>query len=284
LLKLAPGDPIHSIVGERVSEQRLEEIKKTYQLDTQAWWKQYGLYIKNIFSGNLGRSYITRQPVLRAYADRFPNTLRLAGVSVLLAVIAGLVIGVAGAYIRSPLFHQLFTLFTSFGISTPVFWFGLFLIYIFARVLMVLPASGMGNGELAYIVLPAVTLASRSAAYLARMTKTSLEQVRDARFILAVKARGIVPVAVMLKHTMKNALIPIITLIGLDFGSYLNGSVLTETIFCWNGVGRYLVYSIGQRDYPVIMGGILMGTVIFIMVNIIMDFCYAWVDPRIELK
>ena len=173
---------------------------------------------------------------------------------------------------------------TTFGISTPVFWFGLFLIYIFARVLGVLPASGMGDGEAAYLILPAITLGSRSAAYLARMTRTSLEQVRNARYVLAAKARGIQPFSLILRHTLKNALIPVITLIGLDFGSYLNGSVLTETIFGWNGVGSYLVLAITQRDYPVIMGGVLLGTVIFIVVNIVMDFLYVLVDPRIELK
>jgi len=284
LLKLAPGDPIYSIVGERVSEERLTQIRSRMELNNTGWFYQYGLYLKNICKGDLGKSYITKQPVLSAFSERIPNTLRLALLSMAMAVILGIFIGFLGAYIKSPFFNQLFVFITTFGVSTPVFWFGLFLVYLFARCLNILPASGMGNGEFVYLILPAFTLGSRSAAYLARMTKTTIEEVKQQRYILAAKARGLSVFSITMKHTFKNALIPIITLIGLDFGSYLNGSVLTETIFGWNGVGRYLVQAIGQRDYPVIMGGILLGTVVFILVNILMDFLYSVSDPRIEFK
>lgn len=284
LLKCAPGNPIFSIVGERITQDRLQMLQKEMRIESASWGRQYLLYIRNILKGNFGYSYITKQPVLQSYAKLFPNTLKLAGFSIILAVISGMILGILAVYIRSPLWEQMFTLFSTFGISTPVFWFGLFLIYIFARCFMILPASGMGDGEFAYLVLPAITLGSRSAAYLARMTKTSMEEVQGSRFLFAAKARGIHPISVIFRHTLKNALIPIVTLIGLDFGSYLNGSVLTETIFGWNGVGRYIVVAIGERDYPVIMGGIIMGTFIFIMVNILMDFCYSLIDPRIELK
>ncbi|MDX9703107.1 MAG: ABC transporter permease [Candidatus Auribacterota bacterium] len=284
LLKLAPGDPIYSIIGERVTQDRETMIREQIDISKSAWPKQYVRYISNIFKGDFGSSYVTKQPVIEGFSSRFPNTLRLAGISILLAVFSGIGLGIAGAYVKSPFFEKLLMILTTFGISTPVFWFGLLLIYIFARVLGVLPASGMGDGEVAYIILPAVTLASRSAAYLARMTRTSFDQVKHARFVLAARARGISSQSVVLRHTLKNALIPVITLIGLDFGSYLNGSVLTETIFGWNGVGSYLVTAISQRDYPVIMGGVLLGTVIFIVVNIVMDFLYTLADPRIELK
>ncbi len=284
LLKMAPGDPIYAIIGERVSHDREAMIREQLQADQSAWPKQYLKYMGNILRGDLGTSYITKQPVIQGFASRFPNTMRLAGISIVLAIITGIGLGIIGTYTKNAFFEKFLMVLTTFGISTPVFWFGLFLIYIFARVLGVLPASGMGDGEPAYLILPAITLGSRSAAYLARMTRTSLEQVRNARYVLAAKARGIQPYSLVLRHTLKNALIPVITLIGLDFGSYLNGSVLTETIFGWNGVGSYLVLAITQRDYPVIMGGVLLGTVIFIVVNIVMDFLYVLVDPRIELK
>ncbi|RJP56480.1 MAG: ABC transporter permease [Candidatus Auribacter fodinae] len=284
LLKCAPGNPIYSIVGERVSQDRIEELKKSLQAGDTRWWKQYGAYMGNILKGDFGESYITREPVLKALSVRFPNTLKLALFSIVLAVVSGLLLGIISAYVRSTFWNQVFTILSTCGISTPVFWFGLLLIYVFSRLLNVLPASGMGNGELAYLVLPAITLGSRSAAYIARITCTSLEEVRKSRFVLSAWARGISPLSVVFRHTLKNALIPIVTVIGLDIGSYLNGSVLTETIFGWNGVGRLLVQAIYQRDYPLIMGGILIGTFIFIMVNIIMDIVYAFIDPRIELR
>lgn len=284
LLKLAPGDPVYYLVGERVTQDRIDSIRQKYHLDDKGWGSQYILYIKNVFQGGMGRSYITNKTVISSFAERFPNTLRLALFSIIISIFSGITLGIVSACVKMPFWNQILTFLTTFGISTPVFWFGLFLIYIFSRWLQVLPASGVGNGEIAYLILPAITLGSRSAAYLARMTKTSMESVKEARYIGAARGRGIHPVSIIMRHSLKNALIPIITLIGLDFGSYLNGSVLTETIFGWNGVGSYIVMAINQRDYPVIMGGILLGTIIFIGVNIWIDFLYTLFDPRIELK
>lgn len=284
LLKVAPGDPLYAIVGERVTQDRLETIREQFHTRDMQWWKEYAHYIGNIIKGDFGVSYITKQPVFRSLASRFPNTLKLAAVSIFFAVLSGLLLGIAAAYLRSEVWNQIFTIISTCGISTPVFWFGLLLIYIFARIVQVLPAAGMGNGEIAYIILPALTLGSRSAAYIARITKAGIEEVRDSRFVLAAWAHGISPVSIVFRHTLKNALIPVITVVGLDIGSYLNGSVLTETIFGWNGVGRFIVQAIYQRDYPVIMAGILLGTIIFIVINLLMDFCYRAADPRIELK
>ncbi len=284
LLKLAPGDPIYYLVGERVDQTRLEQIREKYQINKKGLVGQYCLYVKNMFQGGMGRSYITNKTVISSLAQRFPNTLRLAMFSIIISIFSGIILGIISAYTRIPFWDQLLTILTTFGISTPVFWFGLFLIFIFARCFNILPASGTGEGEMAYLILPAITLGSRSAAYLARMTKTSMESVKGARYVIAAKGRGIHPFSIVMRHSLKNALIPIVTLIGLDFGSYLNGSVLTETIFGWNGVGSYIVMAINQRDYPVIMGGILLGTTIFITVNIIIDFLYVLFDPRIELK
>ena len=284
LLKLAPGNPIYSVIGERVSSERIAELQNKMDLENVSLSKQFGKYFLNILKGDLGYSYITKQPVLKSLMDKLPNTVKLASVSIFFAIIGGIILGLIGALTKSVFIDKFILVVTTFGISTPVFWFGLLLIYIFARCLKILPASGMGDGEIAYIILPALTLGSRSAAYIARMTKTSLMDVLNKPYVLSAKARGISSFSVFVRHALKNAMIPIITLIGLDFGSYLNGSVLTETIFGWNGVGRYVVMAISQRDYPVIMGGILIGTFIFIIVNILMDIFYVAADPRIEMK
>ncbi|MCD6460918.1 ABC transporter permease [bacterium] len=283
LLKLAPGNPLYSIIGERVTAERVSELKSKMDIYDVSLLRQLKMYLFNILKGDLGYSYITKQPVFTSLMEKLPNTIKLASLSIFLAVICGIGLGLIGALTRSVLVDKIILLITTFGISTPVFWFGLLLIYLFARCLRILPASGMSEGELAYIILPALTLGSRSAAYIARMTKASLQDVLAEPYVLSAKARGLSPFSV-LRHSLKNAMIPIITLIGLDFGSYLNGSVLTETIFGWNGVGRYVVMAISQRDYPVIMGGVLMGTLIFIAVNILMDIFYVVADPRIELK
>ncbi|MCP5462474.1 MAG: ABC transporter permease [bacterium] len=284
LLKFAPGDPLYAIIGERISKDRFEQLKLNESNSPSSFIKQYGMYAAGIIKGNFGVSYITRQPVMKEYVKRFPNTFRLAVISVAFAIITGIAVGIIASVAKCQWIRIVFAFFATAGISTPVFWFGLLLIFIFSRMLHVVPASGMGDGKMIYIVLPAVTLGSRSAAYIARMTQSCMDDIMHSAYINAVRARGIRPLPVVLKHALKNALIPIITLIGLDFGSYLNGSVLTETIFGWNGVGRYLVYAITQRDYPVIMGGVVLGAAFFIVINIVIDICYVYVDPRIELK
>jgi ABC-type dipeptide/oligopeptide/nickel transport system permease component len=170
----------------------------------------------------------------------------------------------------------------SLGIATPVFWLALLLVMLFSYALGWLPASGMGGGAPAFLILPALSLGTRSAAYLARITRSSMLEIMTQDYLRTARAKGLGEAAVTLKHAVRNALIPVITLAGLDFGSYLNGAVLTETIFGWNGIGRFAMEAIMKRDYPVILGTVLIGAVAFIIVNLVVDILYAVVDPRIN--
>jgi ABC-type dipeptide/oligopeptide/nickel transport system permease component len=174
--------------------------------------------------------------------------------------------------------------FAVFGVSTPVFWFGLLLIFIFSISLGWLPASGMGNGSIQHLILPALTLGLHSVAFIARVTRSSMLEVLGENYIRTARAKGLSEQIVIIKHGLKNALIPVVTLIGLDFGSYLNGSVLTETIFGWPGLGRYAVEGILKRDIPVVMGTVLFGAFVFVIMNLIVDILYHYLNPRIRYE
>ncbi len=305
LMKSIPGDPVYRLVGERTSPEVIARARHRLGLDLPLVL-QYGIFLEDIspfrrpalrpfafgpFRGKLpmifkrpylGRSYATHQPVTRILAEKFPHTVRLALAAMLLAVSLGISLGVLAAVFRGGIFDRLATVLAIGGISTPVFWTGLVLIIIFSNYLNWFPASGMGRGALIFLVLPAITLGSRSAAYLARITRSSMLEVSSESYLTTARAKGLPERVVILKHALRNALIPIITLAGLDFGSYLNGAVLTETIFSWDGVGRLAMNSIIRRDYPVIIGCVLLGAVVFVTVNILVDISYAWIDPRIE--
>lgn len=305
LMKSVPGDPVYRMVGERTSPEVIARSRHRLCLDRSLLF-QYGLFLKDIsplrrpalrtfnfgpIRGKwpvifkrpyLGRSYATHQPVTRILADKFPHTVRLALAAMLVSVLAGISLGLLAAIFRGGLLDRLATLLAIGGISTPVFWTGLVLIIIFSNYFNWFPPSGMGRGALIFLVLPALTLGSRSAAYLARITRSSMLEVSSESYLTTARAKGLPERVVILKHAFRNALIPIITLAGLDFGSYLNGAVLTETIFSWDGVGRLAMNSILRRDYPVILGCVLLGAVVFVAANILVDISYAWIDPRIE--
>jgi peptide/nickel transport system permease protein len=185
---------------------------------------------------------------------------------------------------RGTLWDRLGLVLSVGGISIPVFWLGLLLMYIFSFVLHLLPATGMGSRSFIFLILPAATLGLNSAAYIARITRTSLLDILSQPYMMTARAKGLKKTAIIGKHALQNSLIPIITLIGIDFGSYLNGSVLTETIFGWDGIGRYAVEGIFRRDYPVIMGCVLVGAIIFIVINLVVDLLYGFLDPRIRRR
>jgi ABC-type dipeptide/oligopeptide/nickel transport system permease component len=222
--------------------------------------------------------------VSRVLAEKFPNTVRLALAAVVLACLLGVSAGAVSARHPGTRLDRILSFLSAAGISLPVFWTGLILILIFSAYLGWLPASGMGGGGIAFLVLPAFTLASRSAAYLARITRLSLLETAGENYVLAARAKGLSERMVFGKHIFRNALIPLITLAGLDFASYLNGSVLTETIFGWDGVGRLAMTAILQRDYPVILGCVLLGALVFVAANIVADLLYAVVDPRVRYE
>jgi ABC-type dipeptide/oligopeptide/nickel transport system permease component len=283
LMKAVPGDPAAGMVGERAPKEVIEKIKRDLGEDRPVLTQYIG-YLGLILRGELGRSYYTNRKVAEDITEKLPNTFKLALAATLLATFAGIILGVFSAVFRNNIIGRTASLIALWGISLPVFWVGLVLMLIFALTLHWLPPSGMGNGSMIYLVLPASTLGIHSAAYISRITRSSMLEVLSKPYIGTARAKGLNEFMVIMKHALRNALIPIVTLIGIDFGSYLNGSVLTETIFGWDGMGRYALDGIMKRDYPVIMGTVLVGSVVFVAINLLVDISYSYLDPRIRTE
>jgi peptide/nickel transport system permease protein/oligopeptide transport system permease protein len=281
LLYVAPGDPVQEMVGERADAETIARLRRELRLDDPVP-VQFAHYAGGVLSGDLGTSYITGRPILRDVAERFPKTLLLAATAMVLAALVGISIGVVTARWPGGLLDR-FTLGAAYlGISFPVYWVGLLLILLFAVTLRWLPPSGYGRAE--YLVLPALALGSRSIAFLARVTRSSMLEVLGSDFVRTARAKGLVERTVVVRHALRNALIPVITVLGLDFGYYLTGSILTETIFSWPGLGRYVVNAISRRDLPAIQGSVLFLSVVFVAVNLLTDLAYAKADPRVSYE
>jgi ABC-type dipeptide/oligopeptide/nickel transport system permease component len=282
LLHVLPGDPVLSMVGERYDEETLERLRAEMHLD-QPLAVRYVEYLMSLARLDLGTSYISREPVWDSLRARFPYTLRLALAAMVISMVIGVGAGVTAAWKWKTPIDYLAMGGTVVGISMPVFWLGVLLIYVFSMQLGWLPASGYGGGNIAYLILPAFTLAQASAAYVARITRSSvLDEVGEV-YIRAARARGVPEHRLLFRHALRNALLPIITVIGADFGSFLSGAVLTESIFAWPGLGRYTLDAILKRDLPAIQGAVLFMAVLFMLVNLAVDILYARVDPRVKL-
>lgn len=280
LLFVAPGDPVQAMVGERADPATIARLRTELRLDDPLP-AQFAHYASGILRGDLGRSYITNRPIIDDIAERFPRTLLLAAAAMLLATVSGIAIGVLAAIRPNGWFDRLALATTYLGISFPVYWIGLLLIVLFAVTLRWLPASGYGSAR--YLVLPALALGSRSIAYLARVTRSSMLEVLGADYVRTARAKGLAESRVILQHALRNALIPVITVIGLDFGAYLTGSILTETIFSWPGIGRYVVMAISRRDLPAVQGAVLFLSAVFVLVNLLTDVAYRKADPRVRM-
>jgi len=278
LLNVAPGDPVMAMVGERADSATIARLRAELRLDDPLLI-QFGHYVWAVVRGDLGRSYITQRPIAQDLGARFPKTVQLALAAMVLAAACGITLGVLSAIRPGGTFDRLAMLLSYLGVSFPVYWVGLLLILLFAVALRWLPPSG--SGGLAYLVLPALTLGMRSIAFLARMTRSAMLEVLSSDFIRTARAKGLSESAVVLRHGFRNALIPVITVLGLDTGNYLTGSILTETIFGWPGLGRYVLTAIEKRDLPAIQGSILFMSVVFVVVNLLTDLLYAKADPRI---
>jgi len=278
LLYVAPGDPVQAMVGERADPETLVRLRRELHLD-ESLPKQFGHYVSNVLKGDLGTSYITRRPIVSELRHRFPATLRLALAAMIFATSIGLAVGIYGAWRPGGWVDRFLTLGAYLGVSFPVYWVGLVLILVFAVELRWLPPSG--SWGFIYLILPATTLGMRSIAVIARMTRTALQESLQSDFIRTARAKGLGEARVLLHHGLRNALLPVITVLGLDFGSYLTGSILTETIFSWPGVGRYVLSAIEKRDLPAVSGSILFLSVLFVFVNLLTDLAYAKADPRI---
>lgn len=282
LIKSLPGDPALGLVGERANAETITAIRKELGIDKPLIFQYVG-YLRLICQGELGRSYYTNRRVVHDLKEKFPNTFRLALAAMLVASTVGILVGVLMGVARGSLWDRIGSVMAIGGVSLPVFWVGLILMLIFSFTLRILPPSGMGDGNILYLILPASTLGLSSAAYIARITRSSILDVISQQYVVTARAKGLSPASVIFKHALKNAMIPIITLIGVDFGSYLNGAVLTETIFGWDGIGLYALDGIIKRDYPVVMGTVLVGAAAFVLINLIVDVCYAYFNPQIRI-
>jgi peptide/nickel transport system permease protein len=268
------------MVGERAQPEVIEKIRKELGADKNIF-SQYAGYVKLLMTGEFGRSYYTNRKVFDDLMLKFPNTLKLALCAMIIAIPVGLLLGFISAIYKDTLTDRLISSVSVIGLSVPVFWSGLLIMLFFSLKLRLFPPSG--TGDLRFLVLPAITLSLPALATLSRLVRTICIDIIDMPFVTTARAKGITETKIALIHVLKNALIPIITVIGLDFGSYLNGAVLTETIFGWDGIGRFTMEGIVKRDYPVIMGCVILGTFVFVIVNLLVDLIYHHLDPRVRV-
>ena len=309
LIHLAPGDPARTIAGEHASEQTIETLRVKYGLDKPIhiqFWK----WFKQVVKGDFGRSIVSNEYVTREIFDRFPNTVELAFFSMLIAIIVGFIAGVISASKQYSVLDYTTMGVALFGVSMPVFWLGIMLMMIFGVYFRVLPIGGRissmisfqritglyildslikGNwaalgSTLKYLILPSVALATIPMATIARVTRSSMLEVLRQDYIRTERAKGLSERVVIYKHAVRNAMLPVITVIGLNFGLLLAGALLTETVFAWPGIGRYVVNAVRMRDYPVVQGCVLFFSFMFVIVNLITDLLYVLIDPRIKYR
>jgi ABC-type dipeptide/oligopeptide/nickel transport system permease component len=280
LIHLVPGDPAQSMLGEGAAPQDVAALRSRLGLD-QPLPVQFGRFISGVVRGDLGTSLRTGEPVAASIASRMPATAELAFAAMLVALLIAVPLGVAAAVWKGTIVdHGAMTL-ALVGVSIPNFWLGPMMAILFAIELGWLPVSG--RGTIAHLVLPSVTLGAALAAILARMTRASLlEELREL-YVTASRARGASRARAVWCHAFRNSLVPVVTIVGLQSGSLLTGAIITETIFSWPGVGRLLIQSINFRDYPMVQGCILLIAITYVMVNLVTDLVYGWLDPRIRL-
>lgn len=282
LLYLTPGDPARMVLGEMATENAIREFRAREGMD-KPFLVQFGNYVwKAVTQGDIGRSYVTKRPVMVEIMATFPSTLKLAAFAIVVAIIIGLPCGILSAIKQYSIFDTLAMIFAMIGLSMPVFWLGLLLILLFSVHLRWLPASGFDTFRA--MVLPSIALSAQSISMITRMTRSSMLEVVRADYIRTARAKGQKESVVIWVHALHNALIPVVTLCGLQFGHLLAGAILTESIFAIPGVGRLMVESIKARDYPVVQGGVLFVAVAFSLVNLLVDLLYAYIDPRIKAQ
>jgi len=281
LIHLIPGDPAHAMLGEAAAQSDVDALRRQLGLD-RPLVEQYGSFLVGLARGDLGLSLRTGAPVTAQIIERLPATFELAAAAMLVAIGLAIPLGIAAAVWRGTLIdHAAMTLALS-GMSIPNFWLGPLLAIVFAVEFGWLPVSGRGGLE--HLVLPALSLGAALAAILARMTRaTLLEELREP-YVQAARARGVSRVRAVVGHAFRNSLIPLVTIVGLQFGAVLTGAVITETIFAWPGIGRLLIQSIGFRDYPLVQGCILLIAVTYVGVNLLTDLVYGVLDPRIRYQ
>lgn len=278
-LHLIPGDPVSVMVDGPVSAEQAQSIRDHLGLDDPLY-VQYGRFLQGVLRGDLGRSLRTNRPVMQDILEHLPNTIQLSISAMFLAVVLGIVMGVIAAVWHNTWIDTLSVVVSLIGVSMPIFWLGLILIFIFSMRLNWFPATGQGG--LNRLVLPAITLAWFAGATIARLVRSSMLEVLNAGYIMTARAKGLSEWIVVFRHALQNALIPVITIIGLQFGSLMVGTVITETVFARRGLGRLIVTSILEKDFPLAQGAVLFTALTYIAVNLLVDISYAFVDPRIH--
>jgi peptide/nickel transport system permease protein len=307
MIYLVPGDPAQVMLGERANAETLAALRQELGLD-QPFHIQLGHFIGDLLTGNLGRSFRTHEKITVEIFQRFPATVELTMAAMLFAIVGGLSLGMVSAVRRGGMVDYLSMTVATAGISMPVFWLALILILLFAVEIPLLPISGRMSASiyleahtglyvvdailaadlvalgdvLRHLALPAITLGTIPLAVIARMTRSSLLEILGEDYIRTARAKGLSPLIVLLRHAVRNAFIPTLTVIALEFGYLLGGAIITETIYAWPGIGRWLFLAVLARDFRAVQGGVLLIATLFILVNLVADVLYAWLDPRIR--
>jgi ABC-type dipeptide/oligopeptide/nickel transport system permease component len=282
LIHMIPGDPARQIAGENARAEDVVAVRKALGLD-QPLWTQYVHYLSHVVRGDFGKSFQTNEDVRKQIAERYPATIQLAFGAMLVALIVAFPLGIISAIYRDSWIDNVARFFALIGVSMPSFWFGPLLIIAFAIHHTWFPVSGR-DGGLRSLVLPSVTMGLALAAILTRMIRVSLAEELTQLYVTTAVAKGVTRAKAIFRHALKNALIPVITVLALQFGSLLTGAIITEQIFSWPGLGRLLITSISNRDYPQVQASILVIALTYILVNFLSDLLYGVVDPRIKLQ
>jgi peptide/nickel transport system permease protein len=279
--QLTPGDPVLIMLGERAPADEVARLRVALGLD-QPWYVQYLQFVGNALQGDLGISYRSKLPVTGEVLSRLPATIELAGTALVFAVALGLSMGIIAAVKRNTYIDRIAILISMFGSSMPIFWSGLLLIVLFAVTLGWLPASGRGTP--AHLIMPAIALGASGASLIARITRSSMLESLGQDYVRTARAKGLAEWGIVIRHALRNALIPVATVVGLQIGALLGGAVLAETVFSWPGIGRLVVQSIEQRDFPVLRATVLLVATIFTMINLGLDVLFVQLDPRIKYR
>ncbi|HEX5505418.1 MAG TPA: nickel ABC transporter permease [Thermomicrobiales bacterium] len=278
MMRLVPGDPARMTLGPEATGEQVALLRHQWGLD-RPLPVQYLFWLQRAVHGDFGRSTVSRVPASQEIITRFPATLKLTAASMAVSIVLGLVFGVVAAVRHNTLFDRASMVVALLGVCTPSFWLGLMLLLLFAVKLPWLPSFGQGG--ISHLILPALTLGAGSSAIIARVTRSSMLEVLGEDYVRTARAKGLEERLVIVRHALKNALIPIITILGLEFGGLLAGAVVTETVFSYPGLGLLLINSINNRDFPIVQGALLLFALEFVLVNLLVDVIYARVDPRI---
>lgn len=281
ITRMVPGDPVRNILGEEATEEQYKELQEKFGLDKPILL-QYADYMKKLAKGDMGRTYFRNLPVSKEIGDRYPNTFRIAIMAALISTVIGIILGVTAALHRGGIVDSLIMVLSLIAVSTPIFFLCIILMVVFGVELKWLPVMGLSSWK--HYILPVVSLAAQSIATISRTMRSSMLDVLGEDYIRTAWACGIPRHVVIYKNAIRNAMLPVITVIGFQFGSLLTGAAITEAVFSINGMGSYMVSGVMSRDYPVVQGTILLFALVFVVVNLITDLCYGLFDPRISYK